>query len=359
MSVKSAILSYREGPSDKVYQAQIEAQGDGFVVNFQFGRRGATLQTGSKTANPVPLANAEKLFNQVVMEKTRKGYLLATFGESPVVQVPKALKSDDIEIPAPMLLNPLEESALAGLIRNPLWVMQEKMDGQRRSIIRKGDQIIGGNRNAEAVPVSRLVANAILNLDSSDFVLDGEIMGDLYHPFDILRFEGKDLRNLPYERRLGILHALIENAPVDPAIRKDRSMASEAGKLALFESIFEARGEGVVFKKADSKYVSGRPSRGGNALKFKFLASATVLVKALNAKRSVAIEVPNGKIMVAIGNVTIPPNHHVPSVGSFIEVEYMNIFHGGHLYQPVYKGERDDKKEADGYSSLKFKAKAA
>ncbi len=41
---------FREGSSDKVYQA-LEPMGAGFVVNFAFGRRGSTLQTGTKTAS--------------------------------------------------------------------------------------------------------------------------------------------------------------------------------------------------------------------------------------------------------------------------------------------------------------------
>ena len=48
-------LYYREGSSDKVYQAAIEPAGDGFVVNFAYGRRGATLTTGTKTSSPVDL----------------------------------------------------------------------------------------------------------------------------------------------------------------------------------------------------------------------------------------------------------------------------------------------------------------
>ena len=41
-------LYYREGSSDKVYEAIIEPQGEGFVVNFAYGRRGSTMSTGTK-----------------------------------------------------------------------------------------------------------------------------------------------------------------------------------------------------------------------------------------------------------------------------------------------------------------------
>ena len=39
---QSITLYYREGSSDKVYQSAIEKQGELFVVNFAYGRRGST-----------------------------------------------------------------------------------------------------------------------------------------------------------------------------------------------------------------------------------------------------------------------------------------------------------------------------
>ena len=49
---KQTTLHYREGSSDKVYHVRLEANGspDKFLVNFAYGRRGATLQCGTKTA---------------------------------------------------------------------------------------------------------------------------------------------------------------------------------------------------------------------------------------------------------------------------------------------------------------------
>ena len=58
-------LYYREGSSDKVYQASIEPSGSGFIVNFAFGRRGGTLQTGSKTDRPVDYAEAKKILDKL------------------------------------------------------------------------------------------------------------------------------------------------------------------------------------------------------------------------------------------------------------------------------------------------------
>jgi bifunctional non-homologous end joining protein LigD len=67
-------LYYREGASDKVYQAAIEPAGDRFVVNYAYGRRGSTLTTGTKTSAPVEYDTAQKVFAKLVSEKKSKGY---------------------------------------------------------------------------------------------------------------------------------------------------------------------------------------------------------------------------------------------------------------------------------------------
>ena len=59
-------LYYREGSSDKVYQAAIEPAGNQFVVNFAYGRRGSTMTTGTKTSSPVDYPAAKKIYAKLV-----------------------------------------------------------------------------------------------------------------------------------------------------------------------------------------------------------------------------------------------------------------------------------------------------
>jgi len=62
----------------------------------------------------------------------------------------------------------------------------------------------------------------------------------------------------------------------------------------------------------------------------------------------------NGSNVVEVGNVTIPVNYEIPTVGKYIEVKYLYAFPGGSLIQPVYLGERDDV-EVDTIDSIKYK----
>ena len=72
--VRQTKLHFKEGNSDKVYEVDLCEIGGNFVVNFRYGRKGAELKEGSKTTAPVSQAEAEKVFQKLVDEKTKKGY---------------------------------------------------------------------------------------------------------------------------------------------------------------------------------------------------------------------------------------------------------------------------------------------
>jgi len=60
----------------------------------------------------------------------------------------------------------------------------------------------------------------------------------------------------------------------------------------------------------------------------------------------------------AAGNVTIPPNHRVPGVGTIVEIRYLYAFReSGCLYQPTYLGPRSDVTEREcAVVQLKYKS---
>ena len=364
MSVQAISLAYRDGSSDKVYHAQIEEKDGGYVVLFQYGRRGSTLTSGSKTATPVALSAAQKVFDKLVTEKKGKGY---SEGEEGTPYAGGELAGQQSGL-IPQLLNIIDESEVEAFIESEDWLLQEKKDGVRQFITREDQTITGGNRKGLIVPVSSKIAIDVLALHTkrtANFILDGEAIGDVYWPFDILEYEGVDLRGQSVDRRWTILQGLLETVP-GPALGRVPVAFSQAKKRELFEKIKAERGEGVVFKRLTAKYVPGKPASGGSQLKFKFKESATCCVLAQNAgKRSVQIGVlsdiqpPAGDVRPpaysSVGNVTIPVNYEIPNAGDIVEVQYLYAYPGGSLYQPVYKGLREDKDTADLYSSLKFK----
>ncbi|MET0406193.1 MAG: HEAT repeat domain-containing protein, partial [Cystobacter sp.] len=70
-----ARLLFQEGKSDKVYEVDLlEVSPGQCVVNFRYGRRGASLKDGTKTPAPVPEAEARKVFDKLVQSKVTSGY---------------------------------------------------------------------------------------------------------------------------------------------------------------------------------------------------------------------------------------------------------------------------------------------
>jgi len=94
--IATASLYLRDGSSDKEYHAAIGPNGDGFIVTFAFGRRGSTLNTGTKTPEPVSLAEATKVFDKLVASKLAKGYRAT--GESAVPYQQSGLEGKDTGI---------------------------------------------------------------------------------------------------------------------------------------------------------------------------------------------------------------------------------------------------------------------
>lgn len=77
--VRSVRLWMKEGTSDKIYEVDLvdlerQQVEERYLVNFRYGRRGATLRDGTKTPSPVALSSAEKLYDSVVISKVNDGY---------------------------------------------------------------------------------------------------------------------------------------------------------------------------------------------------------------------------------------------------------------------------------------------
>ncbi|WP_299253107.1 hypothetical protein [uncultured Lacinutrix sp.] len=73
--IKQKTLYFSEGKSDKVYEVDLcESGSDLFIINFRFGRRGASLREGTKTVFPIAYDEALVIFNSLVSSKENKGY---------------------------------------------------------------------------------------------------------------------------------------------------------------------------------------------------------------------------------------------------------------------------------------------
>ena len=349
MAIEQISLYYKDGSSDKEYHAQIESVDGGHIVNFQYGKRNSTLSTGCKTSKPVDLDAAQKIYNKLVKEKKAKGY---TEGESGAIFQSQSLEDRTTGV-YPQLPNTLkgEEDTLDSYFDSDDWIMQEKFDGRRLITKKVGNKVTAINKKGLSIVMPQIIEDQ-LNVMPEDAIFDGEIIAEKYYIYDIMEFNGENLRTIPAIDRIKKLNTLpIKNMVVT-------TYYNPVEKRAAFIKLKEDKKEGIVLKKANSNYIPGRPASGGNQLKFRFFETSTFHVTKHSKKaRSVEVTVYDelGKPYM-LGKVTIPSNWDLPDVGSFIEVEYAHCFIGGCLYHSIYMGPRTDQDIKDcTLAQIKFK----
>ncbi|HET9987137.1 MAG TPA: non-homologous end-joining DNA ligase [Kofleriaceae bacterium] len=157
------------------------------------------------------------------------------------------------------------------------WVHEQKFDGYRIEAVRSraGVRLFTrrGNDWTDTFPT---IAEAVAKVSAKSFVLDGEIAvlrpdgvtdfqglqqalntrsPDLvYFAFDLLEQAGKDLRDQPLLARKARLEKLLAKAPAvlrysEHVVGRGEELFAEACKRGL---------EGIICKRADAPYTSGR-----------------------------------------------------------------------------------------------------
>ncbi len=369
--VQRADLTCRSGSKDAVYHLQIVRRKDGYTVDYANGRRGGTLANGTKTKSPVALEAAQTIFDKVVREKMTASppYVSMAVGVERGAQngaaVAAALEVQNRRTRlVPQLLNSVGDEELERLFDDPMWVAQQKMDGERRLLISEpaatgsvvqGWSVIAANRRGLSIPVEASMEAAMHGVHC---ILDGEHVGERFYAFDVLDLDGQDLRDLPYEQRKARLDELAPrlDAAVISVVCDARSAQDKRQLLAAVSALGQ---EGIVFKRMDAPYTPDRPSSGGPQLKYKLVEDATVVVVETKPdRRSAVIGVydDDSGVLLNVGAVTIPPNHEIPAAGTLAEVRYLYAYPEGSLFQPVFKGPRTDVgHEAAKRSRIKYK----
>lgn len=346
---QSITLFFVQGTSSKTYQVQLEPAAGGWVVNYQNGRIGGTLRAGTKTKTPVTYAVAFATYSKLVASKKADGY---TESESGVAYTgtENAGRVSGLEL---MLLNEIDDDEVEQYILDPDWGIECKYDGERRPCVVNDDGIIGVNKKALTVALSQPIHDAIAQGGfMPTTVLDGEDMGESLVVFDVLWFEGRDVRSLPFQERMRVREEVYARSP---AFVQVTTVIGAEEKRAFIAQARLSGEEGVCFKRLSAPYLPG-----GDALKYKFYKDASVRVVGQNGtKHSVGMEMldENTGMWHFVGNVTIAPKRALPTKGSIIDVRYLYAYPlPGALYQPSFARSRGDLDHSDcKLSQLKYK----
>jgi bifunctional non-homologous end joining protein LigD len=344
--MKKISLYFKEGTSDKEYHVQLEPKGPGYVVNFQYGRRGSTLTPGTKTASPVPLSKAEAIYEKLIQEKMAKGYTEGASG-TPYVGT---TKEERVTGNVPQLLNPIDEDEVEKYLKDPAWGAQEKKDGKHVMVARKGGKVTASNRKGLQIGIPETVVESL----EWDGLFDGEMIGDVYHVFDCLEWDDASLVTCGYKSR----YAALSKVEFGHCVKLVPLAVTEKEKRDLYARLKKENKEGIVFKRLDAPYSPGRPASGGSMLKFKFYATAScVVVPGRAGKRSIGLALMKDGDLIPVGNCTVPANQDIPADDSIVEIRYLYAYPNGSLYQPTLLGVRDDIGIEDcSVKQLKYKA---
>lgn len=357
-SEKSVSLYFTEGSSDKEYHIQLSSESSGgWRVNFRYGRRGSSMNSGTKTEYPVAFGVANSLYEDILKKQLKKGYTVDAAG-TPYQGTKESGRVSGLTL---QLLNSIDEAQAMSLISDDLWFMQQKHDGVRMATQRDENEVRGINRKGLITPLPIPVVEDLMRLNH-EWLIDGEMVGSTYFIFDILSLNGDDLKQKSFADRAKIMADVASTFSGSNSIVFSYIAKTTESKKSLYQSMINSEQEGVVFKLASAPYTQGRPNSGGTQLKRKFIEQASILVIEKNQdRRSVLMGLYDERgDLVPVGNCTIPPNHKIPSAGEIADVSYLYAFKGGSIFQPTWVGVRDDISSEDcRMDQLKFKSQDA
>lgn len=194
---------------------------------------------------------------------------------------------------------PILKPMLASSVNDPFddkkWIFEIKWDGYRILTHKQKNKISLYTRNGKDYSeIYADITKEISNIDG-DFILDGEVIATdekgnssfqllqnflkdkrgtlIYYVFDILYFDGYDLRAVGLLERKTILQNLLENKNLK--LLKISEFINENGK-DLFRIVGEHKGEGIMAKKTDSIYKPGIRSK--DWLKIKTIKTQDVII---------------------------------------------------------------------------------
>jgi len=129
------------------------------------------------------------------------------------------------------------------------FVFEIKHDGIR-VLIEKKENIRIINRNH--LDISDKFPKLDLDINADSCVLDSELANGIIYVFDILEKDGVNLRDLDLIKRKKILNETLNETKVIKKVRY------ELDGSKLWKKVIKNKLEGIIAKKPNSKYVSGR-----------------------------------------------------------------------------------------------------
>lgn len=244
-----------------------------------------------KAAPPDAIWNSKKASSE---DPVARRHAQRTAGHNSPDASPRSKKS---RTPMPAFVEPELCKSVARPPQGSPWAHEVKLDGYRMQLrVEDGTAVLRTRKGLDwsakfheiVVAASRLpdcmIDGEIVALDrhgAPDFgalqaaLSEGATRDLIFFAFDLLFAEGEDLRKLHLHERKARLHSLLEVQPRDVTARIRYVEHFEAAGDAVLQSACRMKLEGIISKRLDSPYRSGRV---GDWLKTKCRAGQEVVI---------------------------------------------------------------------------------
>lgn len=298
-------LAETSGPGSKARKEQLLADLFGrATAEEQEFLRGLMLKNLRQGALEGVMADAVAAALDVPAERVRRAAMLegdlVAVASRALSEGPDALGEASLQVLTPVqpMLARTAESAAAAVSDIGEAVVEQKLDGLRVQVHRKGDEVVVFSRNLRDITEEHPgVANTALGLPGDRFILDGEALlldgegrplsfqDSMSRPgngvtglraffFDVLHHDGTDLIDHPLAERRAALASLVpDEARVGAIVTSEPDEAE-----SFFAETVDAGFEGVVVKDLTQPYEAGR--RGSGWMKVKPVHTLDLVVLA-------------------------------------------------------------------------------
>lgn len=164
-------------------------------------------------------------------------------------------ESESVVSRVPEWLEPMKATLTGDRFDGPEWLFERKFDGIRLLAFKNGSKVrmLSRNRLEQQIPA---LAAAIAKLPAHNVILDGELSWDrhsVYHVFDILWLDGRDVTTLALEERRKLLARLPLKAPMSRVEALDEPRPWERACAEGWEGVIAKR-RGSMYEHKRSKH---------------------------------------------------------------------------------------------------------
>lgn len=245
----------------------------------------------------------------------------------------------------PMLATEVPVARLLDYSGDDQFVFEEKLNGHRILLFVEGRAAVALGRNGQVSQHnSRFRTPSLMAFEIEripyDVILDGELVENIFHVFDMPQGPRVTPESPFYVRRKALEDLFASWNPARITL-VDQAVDTEA-KLKLAISCINSKAEGIMAKTRKGKYRSGQRCLDVQKCKFTREVDAIVTGLKFQGKDNAVLSLIKDGDLVEVGRASTI-GKPLLDLGDIVEVRYLYLGANGRLVQPRILQKRDDK----------------